>query len=100
VASERGLAQTGQVKADTRCLPGVVGLVPGSCPIRRQLQSWALAEASGTLHHRGQSSRKRKRTSLPIEHLSRTTAVKRGLNLGGPPSKAKYYLMTDSELVP
>jgi hypothetical protein len=26
--------------------------------------------------------------------------VKRGLNLGGPPSKAKYYLVTDSELVP
>jgi hypothetical protein len=26
--------------------------------------------------------------------------VKRGLNLGGPPSKAKYSLVTDSELVP
>jgi hypothetical protein len=33
-------------------------------------------------------------------HLSRTAAVKRGLNLGGPPSKAKYSLVTDSELVP
>jgi hypothetical protein len=32
--------------------------------------------------------------------LSRTAAVKRGLNLGGPPSKAKYSLVTDSELVP
>ena len=32
--------------------------------------------------------------------LSKTTPVKRGLNLGGPPSKAKYSLMTDSELVP
>ncbi len=32
--------------------------------------------------------------------LSKTTPVKRGLNLGGPPSKAKYYLVTDSELVP
>ena len=35
-------------------------------------------------------------TSIPI----RTVHVKRRLNLGGPPSKAKYYLMTDSELVP
>jgi hypothetical protein len=32
--------------------------------------------------------------------LSRTAHVKRGLNLGGPPSKAKYSLVTDSELVP
>jgi hypothetical protein len=32
--------------------------------------------------------------------LSRTAPVKRGLNLGGPPSKAKYSLVTDSELVP
>ena len=32
--------------------------------------------------------------------LSRTAPVKRGLNLGGPPSKAKYYLVTDSGLVP
>ncbi len=32
--------------------------------------------------------------------LSKTAPVKRGLNLGGPPSKAKYYLVTDSELVP
>ena len=35
-----------------------------------------------------------------MKFLSRTAAVKRGLNLGGPPSKAKYYLVTDSELVP
>ena len=100
VASERGSAQTQQMKADMRCLLRVVGLVSGSCPIRQQLQSWVLVEASGTSHHRGQSSRRRKRTNLLIEYLSRTTAVKRGLNLGGPPSKAKYYLMTDSELVP
>ena len=70
------------------------------CPARRQLPSQALVEASGTSHHRGQSSRRRKRTDLPIEFLSRTTPVKRGLNPGGPPSKAKYYLVTDSELVP
>ena len=33
-------------------------------------------------------------------HLSRAGHVKSGLNLGGPPSKAKYSLMTDSEPVP
>ena len=33
-------------------------------------------------------------------HLSRAGHVKPGLNLGGPPSKAKYSLMTDSEQVP
>jgi hypothetical protein len=32
--------------------------------------------------------------------LSRTAPVKRGLKLGGPPSKAKYSLVTDSGLVP
>jgi hypothetical protein len=81
-------------------MSGVVGLVSGSCPIRRQLPSQALVEACGTAHHRGQSSRRRKRAGLPIEYLSRTALVKRGLNLGGPPSKAKYSLVTDSELVP
>ncbi len=30
-------------------------------------------------------------------HLSRAGHVKPGLNLGGPPSKAKYDLMTDRE---
>ena len=33
-------------------------------------------------------------------YLSRAGHVKPCLNLGGPPSKAKYELMTDSELVP
>ena len=32
--------------------------------------------------------------------LSRTGHVKSCLNLGGPPSKTKYSLLTDSELVP
>ena len=35
-------------------------------------------------------------TGIPI----RTVHVKRRLNPGGPPSKAKYSLMTDSEPVP
>ena len=38
--------------------------------------------------------------SLLHVFLSRTALVKRGLNLGGPPSKAKYYLVTDRGLVP
>ena len=32
--------------------------------------------------------------------LSRAGHVKSCLNLGGPSSKSKYYLVTDSELVP
>ncbi len=34
------------------------------------------------------------------EYLSKTGHVKPGLNLGGPPSKAKYSSITDSEPVP
>ena len=37
---------------------------------------------------------------LPMTSLSRSAPVKRGLKLGGPPSKAKYSLVTDSGLVP
>ena len=33
-------------------------------------------------------------------YLSRTAHVKRCLKLGGPPSKAKYVMATDSEIVP
>jgi len=35
-----------------------------------------------------------------VGFLSRAGHVKPCLNLGGPPSKAKYELMTDSEIVP
>lgn len=38
--------------------------------------------------------------SLKDEILSRAGHVKPGLKQGGPPSKAKYSLMTDSEQVP
>ena len=38
--------------------------------------------------------------STPDQFLSTTGHVKSGGNPGGPPSKAKYSLMTDSELVP
>ena len=34
------------------------------------------------------------------QYLSRAGHVKPGLNLGGPPSKATYKSMTDSEPVP
>jgi len=37
---------------------------------------------------------------LQCSILSRTSHVKRRLNMGGPPSKAKYSTMTDSEPVP
>ena len=36
----------------------------------------------------------------PMSIPSTTGHEKSVGNLGGPPSKAKYYLMTDSELVP
>ena len=36
----------------------------------------------------------------PMSIPSTTGHEKSAGNLGGPPSKAKYYLMTDSELVP
>ena len=72
----------------------------GPCMGRRQLPNHEIVEARGTAHHRGQPSRRRKRMDSRELFLSRTTPVKRGLNLGGPPSKAKYYLVTDSGLVP
>ena len=74
--------------------------MPEPCLARRQLPNQVLTEASGTSHHRGQSSRRRKRMASRELFLSRTAPVKRGLNLGGPPSKAKYSLVTDSGLVP
>ena len=36
----------------------------------------------------------------PVRYLSTAGHVKPRGNLGGPSSKAKYYLTTDSELVP
>ena len=62
----------------------------GSCLIRRKLPIQAIAEACGTAHHRGQPSRRRNCMIFRQLFLSKSTPVKRGLNLGGPPSKAKY----------
>ena len=58
-----------------------------------------LGEASGKSHHREWKSRIRKRMKW-ASILSRTGHVKSCLNLGGPPSKSKYYLLTDSVPVP
>ena len=59
-----------------------------------------VVEARGTAHHRGQPSRRRNCMAFRQTFLSKSAPVKRGLNLGGPPSKAKYSLVTDSGLVP
>jgi len=37
---------------------------------------------------------------VPNKYSSKTRHVKSCLNMVGPPSKPKYSLMTDSELVP
>ena len=42
----------------------------------------------------------RERSSSREKHPSTAEHVQFGGNLGGPSSKAKYYLSTDSELVP
>ena len=61
---------------------------------------WSLlGEASGKSHHREWKSRIRKRTKW-AGILSRMGHEKSCLKLGGPPSKSKYYLLTDSEQVP
>jgi hypothetical protein len=101
VASERGSAQTCQVKAGTRCLAGVVGrrarIVPDPAAVTKSGSSRSRVEPRTTEGNR--PVRERALTCRSM-FLSRTAAVKRGLNLGGPPSKAKYSLVTDSELVP
>ncbi len=48
----------------------------------------------------GDSPVDKMRTRCLVGTLSRAGHVKPGLKLGGPPSKAKYSLMTDSEPVP
>lgn len=55
---------------------------------------------SGKARHRGLDPRKRKFKDVRDGTLSRMGHEKSRLNLGGPPSKAKYYPETDSEPVP
>ena len=101
MASERGPAQTLQVQADTRCLRGVVGLraqvVSDLATVTKPGFSRSRVEPRTTEGNRPVGE---KALDCRSKFLSRTTAVKRGLNPGGPPSKAKYSLVTDSELVP
>jgi hypothetical protein len=56
-------SQTWPVQARTRCRSGVVGRLPGRCVSRRELPSRSIVEARGTVHHRGQSSRRRNRSA-------------------------------------
>ena len=70
------------------------------CMPWRKLQNHVLAEACGILAPQRVTVPYAKARDLPETFLSRTVPVKRGPNLGGPPSKAKYSLVTDSGLVP
>ena len=83
-ASERGRAQTNQ-------------LAGWGC--RTHIMRLKVREASGKLHQRRWKSCTINWIDL-VSILSRTGHVKPCLNLGGPPSKPKYYLLTDSEQVP
>jgi hypothetical protein len=89
------------MKAGTRCLAGVVGLrvrtVPGPATVTKSGSSRSRVEPRAIEGNRPVGERA---LTCRSKFLSRTAAVKRGPNLGGPPSKAKYSLVTDSELVP
>jgi hypothetical protein len=65
-----------------------------------ELQRISVAEGPGTVRHRGQKPRTRNPDLSLVEYLSTAAHVKRGWNPRGPPRKAKYYLATDSGLVP
>ena len=83
-ASERSIAQT-KVRALWGCRTCIKGRMIG--------------EVSGKARYRGWKPRIRNCSSW-AGILSKTGHVKPCLNLGGPPSKAKYYWLTDSGLVP
>jgi hypothetical protein len=59
-----------------------------------------IAEPVGTPGHRGLEPRRRNAAHFLDQYLSTTGHVKSGGKLRGPPRKAKYYLVTDSGLVP
>ena len=86
VASERGLAQTGWHASRGRGTSTKAGR--------------ALAELSCERQAKDGNSPVGENAKPLSWHPSRAGHVKSGLNLGGPPSKAKYYPMTDSEPVP
>ena len=99
-ASERATAQTHVcIQATMRCCVGVVGsiiirMVPDSMSGREELNCMELQAREGE----GPVSKSSVSVSIVIP--SRAGPVKPGLKLGGPPSKAKYSPVTDSEQVP
>ena len=69
----------------------------GCRTLNNGVRKFNLEERLGMVDHRGWQSRIWKHW-ISREHLSRTRHVKPGLNPRGPSRKAKYSLMTDSEL--
>ena len=63
---------------------------------RGPAKPWLWAELDGKPGYMGDSPV----CEALVDVLSRAGHVKSCLNIGGPPSKAKYYLLTDSEPVP
>ena len=99
-ASGRARAQTHVcIQATMRCCVGVVGsifiqMVLNSMSVRIEPNDMELSAREGespvSEHH----------ISVSIKFPSKAGLVKPGLKLGGPPSKAKYSPVTDSEQVP
>ena len=85
-ASERRLAQTRTFRGS-----GVVGQVTCRSSVSRTVLERRAVEGESPVDKNAKPL-----TCIP----SRAGHVKPGLNLGGPPSKAKYYPVTDSEPVP
>ena len=82
-----------------RCCVGVVGsifiqMVLNSMSVREELNGMELPAREG------ESPVSKSSVSVLIVIPSRAGLVKPGLKLGGPPSKAKYSPVTDSEQVP
>jgi hypothetical protein len=59
-----------------------------------------VVEPVGMPGHRGLEPRRLNASHFLNQYLSTTGHVKSGWKLRGPPRKAKYYLVTDSGLVP
>ena len=65
-----------------------------------KLQMDRIVEPVGTPGHSGLEPRRRNALHFLAQYLSTTGHVKSGRKLRGPPRKAKYFLVTDSGLVP
>ena len=100
-ASESGSAQTdASVQAWGRCRVGVAGRAPQGPQSLRAVEN---GRGSGTAW-KGRPQRVRAPYANPLPPHARSPSraghVKPGPKLGGPPSKAKYSPVTDSERVP